>query len=217
MCGRLSINATGEQLAKHYKKTFSSEFKGKRFNVGPAQSIPVVTAEGIQMMRFGLLPFWAKSSNQMLINAKAETILEKTTFKGLVKSHRCLVPATGFFEWDKVGDKKVPYHFKLKSRKLFSFAGLYTSRKDPDGHESFSFTIITTEPNKLVGKIHDRMPVILDEDEESSWLNETVSPEDAVLLLNTYPEADMTMDEVDPAVNNTRNDYGDLIKPINSR
>lgn len=130
------------------------------------------------MMKWGLVPFWAKDlkiGNRM-INARAETLDRKPSFRHFLKSKRCLVPSSGFYEWKRVGKSKVPHYIKLKKREIFSFAGLYDIWRDGEGNEHKTFTIITTEPNGTLKPIHDRMPVILRQECEEAWLGVGVLP-----------------------------------------
>lgn len=217
MCGRFVQLSEPKELEQHYGKRLVPKYRGPNYNVAPSQSIPVVTGNGIIDMRFGLVPQWAKSlaTGYTMINAKAETLLEKPTYKGLLRHSRCLVPASGFYEWKKLSTGKQPYYFSLKHQDLFSFAGLYTSRKDSEGHELFSFTIITTEPNRLVREVHDRMPVILTADEEKLWLETPDEDAESLLaLLDAYPASAMQSYRVAQDVGSVTNNSVELIKPI---
>lgn len=221
MCGRFTQIASSEDLIHYFKKDFEYKFRGPNYNVAPTQNVAIVTPDAIIQARFGLVPVWAKDMNTgyTMINAKAETILEKPTYKGLFRHTRCLVPATGFYEW--LGDKgeKRPFFFTVKRRPLFSFAGLYSVRKDAEGRDFASFTIITTTPNALVGKVHDRMPVILNKEDEEAWLNTPAEDAEALLqLLTAYPAPKMSAAEVSTLVNRVSAENSEeLIKPINSK
>jgi len=150
-----------------------------------------------------------------MINAKAETLTEKRTYIKPLSYQRCLIPASGFFEWQKTDQGKVPYLFYIPDRPVFCFAGLYVIRKDSEDHELRSFTIITTTPNKLVEPIHDRMPVILSKEEEKIWLNPDFTEADQLLpLLDPYPVSEMEKHEVSTDVNSTRNNSPELIQPL---
>lgn len=168
-------------------------------------------------MRFGLVPPWAKSlsTGYTMINAKAETLLDKPTYKGLFRHKRCLVPANGFYEWQKLENGKQPYYFRRKDEAPFSFAGLYTSRKDSEGHELFSFVIITTEPNQTVAKVHDRMPVMLTPKEEKLWLETPADDAESLLhILDSFPDRDMVGYRVTQDVGNVKINSDELIKPL---
>lgn len=214
MCGRYAIIQEKELLKRYDKPVVGGYALNPRYNVAPTQNAPVITRDGIEVMRWGLLPHWAKdlSIGFKMINAKAETILEKPAFRGLVKARRCLVPASGFYEWLKHPDgTKQPYYIFVKDQELISFAGLWTERQDAEGHPLKSYTIITTGPNELVARIHDRMPVILSKDEEDAWLSEAVSAEEAAAMLDPFPAELMDMYAVDMRVGSTRNDDPGLI------
>jgi putative SOS response-associated peptidase YedK len=142
-----------------------------------------------------------------MINARAETLAEKPSFKRLIGKRRCVVPADGFYEWRKERKRKVPMRIRLKSEEPFGFAGLWDSWRKPDGKELQSFTIITTEANDLLGPIHDRMPVILAPDGEKLWLESSLQDFSKVSsLLKPYPSDQMEVYEVSTLVNSPRND-----------
>ena len=151
-----------------------------------------------------------------MINARAETLVEKRTFKSLLGKSRCLVPASGFYEWKKLpGGGKTPYFFGLKRGAPFAFAGLWTVWHVGREDEIRSFTIITTSANEIMAPIHDRMPVILHEKDESRWLDpELRKPEDLLPLLVPYPSAGMEFWEVSPYVNSYKNRGDECIKPV---
>ena len=147
-----------------------------------------------------------------MINARAETILEKPTYKRLIKSKRCLVISDGFYEWQKKVDKKIPYRIFLKNEEPFAFAGIWDSWGEGE-NQFYSFSIITTTPNKLVATIHDRMPVILDPEDESKWLQDT--PMDRVLaMLRSYPAEKMDAYPVSTLVNSPMNNTAEVIKAV---
>ncbi len=165
-------------------------------------------------MHWGLIPSWAKdpSIGNKMINARAETLLEKPSFKRLVGKRRCLVLTDGFYEWRKEGKRKVPMRMLLKTRELFAFAGLWDRWKKPDGNEFQSFTIITIDANDLLRPIHDRMPVILGRDGEEKWLNPDLKdPSELLPLLKPYPSELMEAYDVSPLVNSPRNDRPECI------
>ena len=156
-----------------------AEFSSNR-NISPGQFVPVVTdpvSREVALFRWGLIPSWAKDPKigYRMFNARAETLAEKPSFRVPFMRRRCLIPADGFYEWKMVGSKKYPFLFTLKDQKAFTFAGLWESWRDKEGNELRSCTIITTEPNELLGQYHDRMPVILDESTRWKWLEETQS------------------------------------------
>ncbi len=168
-------------------------------NIFPGTGIPVVIngeTRNIEIFYWGLIPSWAKdiSIGQKLINAKAETLLEKVSFKNSFRRRRCLIPATSFYEWNNSEGKKIPYAFSLKDQKAFMFAGLWEYWMDSSGNEVYSTTIITTAPNELVGKIHDRMPVIFNKNNCWKWMEDR-EMKDLQNMLVPYPENEMKMEE----------------------
>jgi putative SOS response-associated peptidase YedK len=195
-----------------------------RWNVRPGQMNPVVTSHSpnrMSRMFWGLIPAWAKdkSFGYKTINARAETIATLPTFRQPLRNKRCIVPATGFYEPDKIHYEKPPYpwhYFTLKDQELFGFAGLYDIWKDKQtGSEIYSYTIITTTPNELVGQVHDRMPVILDREVETEWLNpDLVETERLLQMLKPYPADKMEVWKVGDEARNPRNDYAELIRPL---
>ncbi len=220
MCGRYSLILDEHDLPKRYGKPATAAYAvTSRYNVAPSQNAPVVTASGIEAMRWGLLPPWLKDPRGALgmINARAESLLERAAYKPLFKTRRCLVPATGFYEWLDTPTGKQPYYFMVTDRPLISFAGLWTERLDAEGLPVRSFTIITTRPNGLVAKVHDRMPVVLSEDQESIWLDVHADLHELSAMLDPYDAQFMRAVAVSKAVNTAANDSSDLIDPISDQ
>ena len=170
-------------------------------------------------MQWGLVPSWAKEAalGSKMINARAETLNQKPSFRKSFERRRCLVPADGFYEWKRVGENKIkiPMRIVLKNRGAFAFAGLWDTWQKPDGNELQTFTIITTQPNELMDPIHNRMPVILHEKDEDKWLDpdfkDTLKLSD---LLAPYSADEMEAYEVLPLVNSPRNDSPGCLKPV---
>jgi putative SOS response-associated peptidase YedK len=190
-----------------------------RFNVAPTQEHPIIISQSpnqMIMMRWGLVPFWAKDPKigNRLINARAESVATRPAFRTSIKRKRCLVPATGFYEWKRVDNGKVPYYVHLKDDSLFSFAGLFDSWHAPDGGQLKTFTIITTTPNAKMGRIHNRMPVMLSQEDEELWLTKEPLPDSELKrIFRSYPARLMDAYEVSKEVNNPRNENQGLIKP----
>jgi putative SOS response-associated peptidase YedK len=196
-----------------------------RYNIAPSQEVPVIVRnEGrneLKAMHWGLVPSWAqdKSIGQNMINARAETLLEKPSFKQLVSARRCLVPADGFYEWLKEGTAKVPMWFYLKSRKPFAFPGLWDCWLDRDtGSQLYTFTIITTRANGLVRRIHDRMPVIYDATMGRQWLDGPLGMRRMALdlVLQPLPSERMEAHEVSTLVNSPENDTPACIQAVSA-
>lgn len=227
MCGRYVLAETGEDIRKRYHATMPLIEVEKRYNVAPTQMMPtVIRGSGkkpdneIVTMRWGLIPHWAKeaSTKYTMINARADTILGKVSFKRPFLNSRCLVPATGFYEWktDENG-KKIPYYIHLKDEELFSFAGFYETWHNPETDQDMqTYSIITTEPNDLMAKIHDRMPVILPKEDEEVWLDPTTSANELKVLLKSYPAKEMDAYAVSTVVNRAGHESPDLIKPVHA-
>jgi putative SOS response-associated peptidase YedK len=175
----------------------------------------------LKPMRWGLVPSWAQdpSIGQRMINARAETLLEKPSFKNLVGTQRCIVPADGFYEWRREGNRKVPMWIHLKNREPFAFAGLWDCWRDPaGGKELYSFTIITTEPNALLRPIKNRMPVIYDREMGAQWLGQSFGDQSMILaaVLRPWPSELMEVHEVSTLVNSPKNDTAECIQPVSS-
>lgn len=223
MCGRYTLTKK-EKLAEMLKERFMfDEFSDirlvPRFNIAPTQQIPVIVDDGGRKLigaRWGLVPSWAKDEKigSSLVNARCETVASKAAFRSAFKSRRCLVPADGFYEWQKTGLGKVPHHFTLKDDGLFAFAGLWESWKNPAGEEVRSVSLITTTPNALVSPVHDRMPVILTPDRESAWLDPNTPQESLTAMLAPYPAEQMKERPVSTAVNSAKIDAPELLAAV---
>ncbi len=224
MCARFTISQSEKELLAEFEaKSIDPDYR-ETYNLAPTQLAPVILAqkpEAIQLLHFGLVPFWAKDkkSSYSMMNARQETVLENRTFKPLMTHNkRCLVLADGFYEWKTEGKKKLPYRFTLLNRKAFAFAGLWSQWKSEDQKEVYeSFTILTTKPNEQVATLHDRMPVILTKEEEKLWLSDDVPPIELIQLCDPYPAEEMKMYPVSTEVNKATNNHQDLILPMNSQ
>ena len=224
MCGRASLTKNEKELEQRFNATFYSEDIERynplpNYNVAPTHTMPVITNEDpnhFRPLRWGLIPFWAKDHKigYKMINARIETILEKPAFRNAVKSRRCLVPFDGFYEWKKETGGKTPFYIRRKDKQLFSIAGLWEKWTDPSsGEDVFSFTLITQEPNETMAAVHDRMPAILQPDQEASWIDMRVNEEDAVAMIEPYPDDWLDVFQVSKEVNNVRNNGPELILP----
>jgi putative SOS response-associated peptidase YedK len=221
MCGRYAIVLAGDgTLQRRFSLEELRDDPQPRFNAAPTQTLPVVTRNSpnrVEMMRWGLIPSWAKdpSIGSRMINARAETVAEKPAFRKPLRSQRCLVPASGFFEWKREGGGKTPHFIHLPGEPLFAFAGLYDVWRDPDGQVVKSYTILTTEPNDLMADIHNRMPVILRREDEGEWLSpENTEPEHLLPLLRPYPASEMATYPVSRMVNSPSNDTPDILRRV---
>jgi putative SOS response-associated peptidase YedK len=171
------------------------------------------------IMKWGLVPHWTRDIHtaKRPINARAESLSEKPSFKELLVHRRCLVPASGFFEWKTEGKKKIPFYFHLPENPLFAFAGLYDQWRGPDGNCLHTYTIITTEPNERAAKIHNRMPSVLLPGHEDRWLAKTPLNESELKeILAPFPAENMAVYPVSPLVNTPDADDERVIRPLNS-
>ena len=226
MCGRFTNSATPEQVKTEFKVGAKNpNVFEPRYNIAPSQMIDVVyeleTERILSQLKWGLVPDWAKdeSIGNRMINARAETITEKPSFREAFKSRRCIIPASGFYEWQKkeTGAKK-PFYFYLKDKDVFGFAGLWESWVDKTTGELLeTCTIITTEANEVLKPVHERMPVILKSENYNEWLDAKIKDTDKIQkLLKPYPAKEMISHEVSRSVNIPDTNLPELILPINS-
>ncbi len=221
MCGRFTLTLTGEQLSLAFPWLGVSADLKPRYNIAPSQMVPVVpNREQLQLeqFRWGLIPFWAKDPaiGNRMINARAETLAEKPSFRTAFSRRRCLVLADGFYEWQSVPGQrgKTPFYIRLASDQPFGFAGLWDSWRSPDGSRLDSCAIVTTRPNELLAPIHNRMPVILHPDDYRRWLDPAeVHPSTLQPLLQPYPASEMIAFPVSTVVNDPRNDVQECTIP----
>ena len=220
MCGRYSLIADIQELARQFEFDGTGFEDSPRYNVAPTQAVLTVTnrdARHAEYMRWGLIPSWAKDASigNRMINARGETVAQKPSFRNALQRRRCLVLADGFYEWQKVGKGKQPMRIVLKSREPFAFAGLWETWRNPEGETIRSCTIITTEANDLLRPIHERMPVILPRELEEFWLDGDITDSAALSdVLCPYPDESMETYQVSPLVNKATNNSADLIVPL---
>jgi putative SOS response-associated peptidase YedK len=217
MCGRYELHTHPAAVALALGLKFPPEI-APRYNIAPTQQIPIVRLRDgereLSQVRWGLVPFWAKDPaiGNKLINARAETIASKPAFRDAYRKARCLIPASGFYEWAKLTDgRKQPVHLGMKDDSVFAFAGLW-SRWGPREDELETCTIITTEANELSQRVHDRMPVIVAPDNYARWLD--VEDPDPADLLRAYPSDAMRAYPVSTRVNSPKNDDAAIIEPL---
>lgn len=219
MCGRVSLTKGFESAESRFKVKYTEDRDWPViYNGPPSRDYPVITnehPEEIHLFRWGLIPFWAKQkqSKYTLINARAETIEEKPTYKTPFHKRRCLVIADGFYEWKKTNGHKQPYRIMLENEQLFAFAGLW-ERWEGEDETVHSFTIITTEANDLIQDIHNRMPVILPPDTEKEWINNRADADHLRSLLQPYKSEEMRAYPVSTLVNNPQNDVPGVLNAI---
>jgi putative SOS response-associated peptidase YedK len=226
MCGRYVVTWLPDEISERFalRRLPEGMFQTyMNFNSAPTQELPVIVIDEagereLRPMHWGLKARWAKPGDTKAptpFNARAESLMDKPMFRNLVKSKRCLVPARGYYEWQNRGDYKQPFLISEPGDPLIAFAGLYDEFVPQGGTDPVaSYTILTTAPNDFAGQFHNRMPVILDRDEEEMWLDPTITEPDAVLPMVQTFEGDLTAHPVSRAVNNVRNNDESLIEPI---
>lgn len=218
MCGRFTLTHDINAVARAFRVPVPPSLQtSARYNVAPTQNIVTAINDGsphLDMLRWGLIPSWAKdeSIGSKMINARAETLAEKPSFKRLLRSRRCLIAADGFYEWKKEAGGKTPMYITMKDSEIFALAGLWDTWKNADGELIRTCTIITTAPNELLSTIHNRMPVILAPEEREAWLDADLHDEHQLIsLLKSYPTDAMQARAVSRLVNDVHHDSAELI------
>jgi putative SOS response-associated peptidase YedK len=222
MCGRFTLTATPQQLQEAFPGLQTPPEMPARYNIAPTQPVAVITnhlPDKLDFFTWGLIPSWAKdpSIGSRLINARAETLAEKPAFRAAFRRRRCLIPASGFYEWrQELGSKtKTPLYISLPNGAPLAFAGLWENWNAPDGSQILSCTIITTPPNDLMRSIHNRMPAILAPEDYAAWLDPDVSDPSALQgLLQPFKAAPLQAHPVSRLVNSPANDLPASIAPI---
>lgn len=220
MCGRYTLTMTPEELKRLFRYLETPNFP-PRYNVAPTQPIPIVRADHGErhfvLVRWGLIPGWVKdpASFTLLINARSETAAEKPAFRSAMKYRRCLVPASGFYEWRRVGKEKQPFYIRPRDGGIVGFAGLWEGWMGADGSEVDTAAILTTGANRLMTPIHDRMPVVIPPSEFDRWLDvDGHRPADVADLLRPAPDDLFEAIPVSSRVNAVRNDDPGVIEPL---
>lgn len=222
MCGRFTLTVDPSQLQKAFPWLAVPDHFSPRYNIAPSQPVAVVPNYGekkLDYFNWGLIPSWAKDPaiGNRMINARAETLAEKPSFRNAFRRRRCLILADGFYEWKQSQDArgKIPIYIQLESKNPFAFAGLWEIWKSSDDSEIRSCTIITTDPNEFLISIHNRMPVILPEDQYNLWLSTNeIDPSILKPLLQPFTAENLIAFPVSKAVNNPSYDTQDCILPI---
>lgn len=221
MCGRFAMTLPPEAMRRLYGYAETPNFP-PRYNIAPAQPIAVVIADldgarHFRLVRWGLIPAWSKdgSTASLLFNARAETAADKPSFRGAMRHRRCLVPADGFYEWRRQGKDRQPFFVRRRDRAPLAFAGLWETWMGADGSEIDTGAILTTTPNALMARLHDRMPVILAADDWAAWLdNAGHRPAEVAALLRPFADDALEAVPVSELVNAVRNDDQRLIEPL---
>lgn len=229
MCGRFTLTRSAKAIAQAFELSESPTVEA-RYNIAPTQPVPAILAEtdgGGSARKFshlywGLIPSWSKDPAiaTRLINARSETVAEKPSFRTAFKRRRCLIVADGFYEWKREGKTKQPHFFfvgNAEERQIFAFAGLWEHWESSEGDWINSCTILTTEANDVLRPVHDRMPVILHQQDYDLWLDPTVQQTDELRsLLRPYDAEAMGSYAVNTQVNNARNDSAACVEPLSS-
>ncbi|OGG08923.1 hypothetical protein A2154_02985 [Candidatus Gottesmanbacteria bacterium RBG_16_43_7] len=239
MCGRYALAGSPDKIEKRFGVREASFKFSSKYNVTPGAMMPIVKHDVDDtvavLAKWGLVPFWAKDPaiGYKMINARAETVIEKPAFRKAFTQGRCLVPTSGFYEWTPLRPsissglrgagslkrEKIPYFIHLKSADIFSFAGLFDIWHDAEGRDLLTFTILTTEPNSVIADIHSRMPVILSKAQENVWISPSSKTDTLTAFLTPLPSTDIEAYKVSTAVNNPENDSPELLKkaiyPVN--
>ncbi|WP_347814358.1 SOS response-associated peptidase [Alkalihalobacillus sp. LMS39] len=217
MCGRFTL-ATPLELVEQMLQIEIAEYE-PRYNIAPSQPVLSIISDGEKRragyLQWGLVPSWVKDPKigYKMINARGETVHEKPAFKRLLSRRRCLIVADGFYEWKRIGEEKRPYRITVNDS-VFTLAGLWDRWRHED-EEIVSCTIITTKPNELMSDIHDRMPVIVAEEDRETWLNPTINdPQSILSIIKPYSAKSMHAYEVSPLVNNPRHNDVECIRSL---
>lgn len=223
MCGRYTLYSDKKAIEDQFEvEVTDEELLKPDYNITPGSVRPVILTRGtndrgVGALKWGLVPPFVKDLSEWkpMINARSETVNEKPSFRKAFERKRCIIPANGFYEWkDFGGGKKIPFYIRLLDRDLFGMGGIYETHTDQEGNKLHTFAILTTEANALIQPLHDRMPVILRNNDYNAWLD-PVNPRPEMLqtLLSSYPTEDMSTFKVSTEVNNPENNRPDLISP----
>jgi putative SOS response-associated peptidase YedK len=219
MCGRYSRRRNADRLAAEFEAEMDASEQidlSPSYNVAPGQDCPVIVSRERKLlpMRWGLVPSWSKSDSGFAnrINACAETLTDKSSYRPILARGRCAIPADGFYEWEKPFNQ--PFFFRLRGDEPFVFAGLCDVWEKPDGSTLKTFTVITTSPNELVAQVHDRMPAILERNDLAAWLDPDTLISEMMTMLKPFPASAMESHPVRPLVNSVKNNGPKLVEPI---
>jgi putative SOS response-associated peptidase YedK len=223
MCGRYRLSRPKQLIEEYFDTAPWDDDWGPRYNIAPTQPVPVIRqhpkepVRQLSLMKWGLIPHWTREPSIVgsTINAKSETAARKPTFRDPLKFRRCLIPADGFYEWERKRAAKQAYCFELNDGELFAFAGLWDGWKNAAGQWIRTFSILTTTSNAVTSTIHDRMPVILQRDSYDMWLDPAMTNVQLVTaLLKPYDSRKMRSYPVSPRVNHVVNDDEECSRPL---
>ncbi|MGD9682401.1 MAG: SOS response-associated peptidase [Candidatus Obscuribacterales bacterium] len=231
MCGRYTIAHSHKEIIERFRIEKEMLEWEPRYNIAPSQMVPIIIEQEhtpgqnpapnpvriLQPSKWGLLPSWAKDPKKIrpMINARAETIAEKPTFRNAFKKRRCLIPADGFYEWTEIEGKKTPVRIRLKESELFAFAGLYEDWTSPEGVKVRTCTIVTVAANETISRLHDRMPAILRPELEDQWLRAPGDdPARLLSLIGPYDDEKIDYYTVSKLVNSPKTDSPECMEPV---
>jgi putative SOS response-associated peptidase YedK len=220
MCGRYTFEPN-EEFYQRFHVSNRLDTLAPRYNIAPGQLVPVIVGQNpnrVVLMRWGLVPHWAKEENTRfkMINARVETLTQKPAYRDLLRAKRCLVPASGFYEWKADGRGKTPFYIHPMSHDFIAFAGLYDTWTNPKGEAIATFTIITQDADAFMARLHHRMPVVLQRELEDDWLAPHLSdPKEILALLRRNRSIELNAYPVSPTVNKPSADSKALIQRVN--
>lgn len=223
MCGRYRLSRRKELIEEYFDSVSGEEGWTPRYNIAPTQSVPVIRqnhkqpVRELSFVRWGLIPSWAKESSvaAQMINARSETAGTKPAFRDALKYRRCIIPADGFYEWQKTGKAKQPYCFEINEGELFAFAGIWDRWNNANGNSLETCSILTTTPNDVTLPVHDRMPVILDQETYDLWLDPGMRDVNAASeLLKPYDARQMRSFPISTRINHVANDDEACSTPV---
>jgi putative SOS response-associated peptidase YedK len=219
MCGRYTVSTAIEVLEQRFHAVRLREGLAPTYNAAPSQALPVICntqPQEITVSAWGFVPEWAdgRADVKPFINARAETVASKPTFRQAFRTKRCLILTDGFYEWRRAGKSKVPHRIALKSGAPFAFAGIWSTVHDLSGHPYTTFAILTIEANALVAQIHNRMPVILHAHDEAVWLDPHRTLDEVQALLVPFPADLLTLYEVSPRINSPGYNTPEALHPV---
>jgi putative SOS response-associated peptidase YedK len=222
MCGRYRLSRRKQLVEEYFDAGSGEDDWVPRYNIAPTQPVPIIRQHPkeprreMSLVRWGLVPSWAKDASgaARMINARSETAATKPAFRDSLRDRRCLIPADGFYEWQRTGKTKQPFCFEVNGGELFAFAGLWERWKDPTGQWVKSCSILTTTPNAVTAAIHDRMPVILDRGDYDLWLDPGMKDAGAVSEVLKPCDSLMRCYPVSARINHVTNDDEECCAPV---
>jgi putative SOS response-associated peptidase YedK len=218
MCGRYTLAASSDELVETFDVPPPDFELEPRYNIAPSQDVPVVGEDRrgrrMGLLTWGLVPGWMAEPGSGIINARAESVTEKPSFREAFERRRCLIPADGFYEWRREGEAKIPYWIHPPGGGLLSFAGIWERWSRPGSEPRHTFAILTTDASEDVAPVHDRMPVVIAAGDRDAWLDRSARPEAVTALLRPAPAGSLVCREVSKRVNRPVDDDAGLIDGV---